>query len=260
MVVGRILPDVYFGPRKVRALTVNVGFSQRRCFRHRWDFQRSKDPEDCFEGLADWVCYAGRGTERATNRYRVIPHCPRSSCGTWFSAGLCSEAATFFFFPPFFAIFSANSSQPLSCSQPAELLLQNCTALTEVYFIYTPVPCPCPAGTATMVTGTATWSQGHGDLSPQTLKHPLQSSLPLHSPCWPSWFKSVGGGQCSSSLPCHSQHSVPEEASWEHQCRASTAAAETICRCALNTNTGFSSGPWGSGLWRHVKGKCQAKG
>lgn len=29
MVVGRILPDVYFGPRKLTALTVNVGISQR---------------------------------------------------------------------------------------------------------------------------------------------------------------------------------------------------------------------------------------
>lgn len=118
------------------------------------------------------------------------PTLPRSGCGTSFSAALCSEAVTFFF-SPFLANFSANSSQPHGCSQADELLLQNCTAPREVHFIYTPVP--CPAG-----------SQGHGDLSPQTLKHPFQSSSPLHSPCWPSWFeKSAGGGLCSSSSPCH---------------------------------------------------------
>lgn len=152
--------------------------------------------------------------KQAVNRPCVITHRPGN--GTWFSVAPCSEAATYF--SPFFANFSANTSQPHGCSQPAKLLPQNCTALREVHFIHTPVPCP----------GTQGHLRGHRHTGICPHKHPLQTSLPLHSLYRPSWFeKSVGGGPCSSSPPWHPQHSVHREVSWEHQHRTCKAAAET---------------------------------
>lgn len=78
--------------------------------------------------------------ETSNEQIPCHPPPPRERHSVFCCSLLCSEAATFI--SPFFANFSANASQPHGCSQPVKLLLQNCTALREVCFIYMLVPCP----------------------------------------------------------------------------------------------------------------------
>lgn len=108
------------------------------------------------------------------------------------------------FLPPFFANFSTNTSQLHDCSQPAQLLLQICTALREVHLTYMLLPCP----------GLQRQMHGHRDQSyctnPET--SPLQFSLPLCSLHWPSWFeKSRGDGLCSCFPWCHLSTAFPQK-------------------------------------------------
>lgn len=214
----------------------------------QWHIHIYLYPENCFEGLAAWSCFAGRGTKQATNRSHVIPQCPGS--GTRFSAALCSALRLWLLF-----LLSLPTSVQTHPSPTAVLNLLSCCSKTaqpwEKYILYT---CLFPA-LACRDSYTVTGARWFIPTNPES--SPLQFSLPLRSPHQPSWFeKSAGGGLRGSSPRCDPQHSVPEEASWEQRRRAFKAAPETICRRALKTNTSFSSCPRGSGAWRRVRGKC----
>lgn len=146
------------------------------------------------------------------NKQQTDPVSSHTTLGAALDFLLLSAPRLRLLFPPFFASFSETYPSSMAV---LNLLLQNCTALSEEQVIYMLVPCPGCQGQLFC-----------HDLSPQTLKL-LQFSMTLHSLCWPSWFEKRGGGLSSSSPWCHSQHSIPKEMPQEHQHRVPKVPAET---------------------------------